>query len=98
MPQERITALKKDETAVEMTDLSEKADEIIQKAEAPPQMYPKPSQFNNPINVYSSLFLCCTAVLNPLLLNRTYQGSISSGACPRCGSGWRGAAKYMGPG
>ncbi|XP_061764532.1 exosome complex component RRP45 isoform X2 [Nerophis ophidion] len=36
MPQQRITALKKDETAVEMTDVSEKATGIIQKAEAPP--------------------------------------------------------------
>ncbi|XP_061882725.1 exosome complex component RRP45 [Entelurus aequoreus] len=36
MPQQRITALKKDETAVEMTDVSEKATDIIQKAEAPP--------------------------------------------------------------
>uniref|UniRef100_A0A7N6AZC3 Exosome complex component RRP45 n=1 Tax=Anabas testudineus TaxID=64144 RepID=A0A7N6AZC3_ANATE len=42
MPQERITALKKDKTAVEMTDVSERANEIVQKAEALPQTYPKP--------------------------------------------------------
>ncbi|XP_061833084.1 exosome complex component RRP45 isoform X2 [Nerophis lumbriciformis] len=38
MPQQRITALKKDETAVEMTDVSEKATDIIQKTEAPPSI------------------------------------------------------------
>ncbi|XP_054634251.1 exosome complex component RRP45 isoform X1 [Dunckerocampus dactyliophorus] len=37
MPQERITALKKDETAVGMTDVSQRADDIIQKAAATPQ-------------------------------------------------------------
>ncbi|XP_029017882.1 exosome complex component RRP45 [Betta splendens] len=42
MPQERITALKKDETSVEMSDVSEKADEIIQKAEVPHQTVPSP--------------------------------------------------------
>eukprot|EP00064_Thunnus_orientalis_P006018 superscaffoldBa00000607_g6032 len=40
MPQERITALKMDETPVEMTDVTETANDIVQKAEAPPQTYP----------------------------------------------------------
>ncbi|XP_041640350.1 exosome complex component RRP45 [Cheilinus undulatus] len=42
MPQERITALKMDETTVEMTDVSDKADEIVQKAEVSPHMVPSP--------------------------------------------------------
>ncbi|KAM7009178.1 exosome complex component RRP45 [Tautogolabrus adspersus] len=42
MPQERITALKTYETSVEMTDVSDKANDIVQKAEAPPQMVPSP--------------------------------------------------------
>lgn len=42
MPQERITALKKDETPVEMTDVTETANDIIQKAEAAPQAVPSP--------------------------------------------------------
>ncbi|XP_019744965.1 exosome complex component RRP45 isoform X2 [Hippocampus comes] len=37
MPQERITALKKDETAVEMTDVTERANDIVLNAEVPPQ-------------------------------------------------------------
>ncbi|XP_017287935.1 exosome complex component RRP45 isoform X3 [Kryptolebias marmoratus] len=36
LPQERITALKTDQSEVEMTDVSERASDIIQKAEAPP--------------------------------------------------------------
>lgn len=43
MPQERITALKKDETLVEMTDVTEAANGIIQKADAAPQTYPEPT-------------------------------------------------------
>ncbi|XP_041838420.1 exosome complex component RRP45 [Melanotaenia boesemani] len=42
MPQERITALKMDETVVEMTDVTETAGGIIQKAEAPAAMVPSP--------------------------------------------------------
>uniref|UniRef100_A0A669CN31 Exosome complex component RRP45 n=1 Tax=Oreochromis niloticus TaxID=8128 RepID=A0A669CN31_ORENI len=42
MPQERITALKKDETPVEMTDVTETANGIIQKGEAAPQTVPSP--------------------------------------------------------
>lgn len=42
MPQERITALKMDETPVEMTDVTETANDIVQKAEAPPQTVPSP--------------------------------------------------------
>ncbi|XP_051939305.1 exosome complex component RRP45 isoform X3 [Hippocampus zosterae] len=37
MPQERITALKKDETAVEMTDVTERANDIVLNAEVLPQ-------------------------------------------------------------
>ncbi|XP_077427736.1 exosome complex component RRP45 isoform X2 [Vanacampus margaritifer] len=37
MPQERITALKKEETSVEMTDATERANNIILEAEVPPQ-------------------------------------------------------------
>lgn len=40
MPQGRITALKMDETPVEMTDVTDRANDIVQKAEAPPQTYP----------------------------------------------------------
>lgn len=43
MPQDRITALKKDETPVEMTDVTETANGIIQKGEAAPQTYPEPN-------------------------------------------------------
>lgn len=42
MPQDRITALKKDETPVEMTDVTETANGIIQKGEAAPQTVPSP--------------------------------------------------------
>ncbi|XP_071361315.1 exosome complex component RRP45 [Trachinotus anak] len=42
IPQERITALKMDETPVEMMDVTERANDIIQKVEAPPQMVPSP--------------------------------------------------------
>ncbi|XP_077381598.1 exosome complex component RRP45 [Festucalex cinctus] len=37
MPQERITALKKEETSVEMTDATERANDIVLMAEVPPQ-------------------------------------------------------------
>ncbi|KAJ0041756.1 hypothetical protein NL108_007351, partial [Boleophthalmus pectinirostris] len=42
MPQERITALKMDETPVEMKDVTEKAEDIIKKSEAPPRTVPSP--------------------------------------------------------
>lgn len=42
LPRERITALKTDELPVEMTDVTETANEIIKKAEAPPQSVPSP--------------------------------------------------------
>ncbi|XP_029296200.1 exosome complex component RRP45 [Cottoperca gobio] len=42
MPQERITALKMDKTSVEMTDVSDRANDIVQKSEAPPQTVPSP--------------------------------------------------------
>ncbi|XP_068606617.1 exosome complex component RRP45 [Brachionichthys hirsutus] len=37
MPQERITALKKDETSVEVSDVMDRANDIIQKSEVPPR-------------------------------------------------------------
>lgn len=40
MPEERITALKVDETAVEMTDVMEGANDIVQKVETPLEKYP----------------------------------------------------------
>ncbi|XP_056227876.1 exosome complex component RRP45 [Seriola aureovittata] len=42
IPQERITALKADETPVEMMDVTDRANDIVQKAEAPPQTVPSP--------------------------------------------------------
>ncbi|XP_069573900.1 exosome complex component RRP45 [Brachyistius frenatus] len=42
MPQERITALKMDETPVEMTDVAERVDDIVRKAEAPPPTVASP--------------------------------------------------------
>ncbi|KAI3352764.1 hypothetical protein L3Q82_019342, partial [Scortum barcoo] len=42
MPQERITALKMDETPVEMTDVTDRANDIVQNTEAPPQTVPSP--------------------------------------------------------
>ncbi|XP_023258295.1 exosome complex component RRP45 [Seriola lalandi dorsalis] len=42
IPQERITALKTDETPVEMMDVTDRANDIVQKAEAPPQTVPSP--------------------------------------------------------
>lgn len=42
LPQERITALKMDETPVEMEDVTEKAEDIVKKSEAPPQTVPSP--------------------------------------------------------
>uniref|UniRef100_A0A3P9HYR5 Exosome complex component RRP45 n=1 Tax=Oryzias latipes TaxID=8090 RepID=A0A3P9HYR5_ORYLA len=42
MPQERITALKVDETPVETADVTEKASGIIKEAEAPPPTAPSP--------------------------------------------------------
>ncbi|XP_008315918.1 exosome complex component RRP45 isoform X2 [Cynoglossus semilaevis] len=43
LPQERITALKTDKTPVEAMDVTEKVDDIIQKAEVPPLSVPSPS-------------------------------------------------------
>ncbi|XP_045572243.1 exosome complex component RRP45 [Salmo salar] len=42
LPQERITALKTDVSPVEMSDVKEKANEIVQRAEVPPQTVPSP--------------------------------------------------------
>lgn len=42
LPQERITALKMDETPVEMTDVTEQTNDIIQKNKDPPQTVPSP--------------------------------------------------------
>ncbi|XP_040892188.1 exosome complex component RRP45 [Toxotes jaculatrix] len=42
IPQERITALKIDETPVETMDVTEKANDIVQKTEATPQTVPSP--------------------------------------------------------
>lgn len=42
MPQERITALKTNETPVEMTDVTDRANNIVQNTEAPPQTVPSP--------------------------------------------------------
>uniref|UniRef100_A0A8C6T464 Exosome complex component RRP45 n=1 Tax=Neogobius melanostomus TaxID=47308 RepID=A0A8C6T464_9GOBI len=42
MPQDRITALKMDETPVEMKDVTEKAEDIVKKSEEPPQTVPSP--------------------------------------------------------
>lgn len=42
MPRERITTLKTDETHVEMSDVTERATEIVEKAEAPSQTVPSP--------------------------------------------------------
>lgn len=42
MPQGRITALKMDETPVEMKDVTEKAEDIIQKSDTPSQTVPSP--------------------------------------------------------
>lgn len=42
LPQERITALKMDETPVEMTDVTDRANDIVRKAETPPQTVPSP--------------------------------------------------------
>lgn len=40
MPEERITALKVDETSVEMTDVMDDANDVAQKAEAALEKYP----------------------------------------------------------
>lgn len=40
MPQERITALKMDETPVETMEVADQASEVVQKAKAQPQTYP----------------------------------------------------------
>uniref|UniRef100_A0A672I0Q1 Exosome complex component RRP45 n=1 Tax=Salarias fasciatus TaxID=181472 RepID=A0A672I0Q1_SALFA len=42
MPQERITALKTDETLMETSDVTERANDIVEKAGAPPQTVPSP--------------------------------------------------------
>ncbi|XP_057699359.1 exosome complex component RRP45 isoform X1 [Corythoichthys intestinalis] len=42
MPQERITAMKKEETSVEMTDVTEKAGDMVLQAEVPPQTSQSP--------------------------------------------------------
>ncbi|XP_068177319.1 exosome complex component RRP45 [Antennarius striatus] len=42
MPQERITALKKDETSMETSDVTDRADDIIQKSEVPSQSVHSP--------------------------------------------------------
>jgi len=47
MPQERITALKMEDTAVEMTDVTETASAIVQKTEAPTSTYPDLSSNDN---------------------------------------------------
>lgn len=65
MPQGRITALKMDETPVEMTDVTDRANDIVQKAEAPPQTYPLLSLNgsgvhwdNVSLSLFSHLSLC----------------------------------------
>lgn len=40
LPQGRITALRMDETSVDLTDVTDTANEIIQKAEVPSETYP----------------------------------------------------------
>ncbi|XP_056265003.1 exosome complex component RRP45 isoform X2 [Pseudoliparis swirei] len=42
LPQERITALRMEQTSVEMTDATARANDIVQKADAPPQKAPSP--------------------------------------------------------
>lgn len=49
MPQERITALKVDETPVETDDVAEKASGIIEDAEAPPPTYPELNEIGRKI-------------------------------------------------
>ena len=57
MPQERITALKMDETPVEMTEVTERANDIVQKAEAPSQTYPLRSMNNNNSIIHENVSL-----------------------------------------
>lgn len=47
VPEERITALKMDETAVEITDVMDDANDIAQKAEAPLEKYPFVTQLES---------------------------------------------------
>lgn len=47
VPEERITALKVDETTVEMTDVMDGANDIAQKAEAPLEKYPFVTHFES---------------------------------------------------
>ncbi|TNN38078.1 Exosome complex component RRP45 [Liparis tanakae] len=78
LPQERITALRMEETSVEMTDATERANDIVQKADAPPHEYPE-----------LGLHVVC---LSASLFNRrrsltaSYKGAFPRGARPRCGS------------
>lgn len=61
MSQERITALKMDQTSVEMTDATDRANDIVQKAEVPRQTYPF---FSEPeVNVSVSLF-CLSHIIS----------------------------------
>lgn len=61
LPQERITALKTDKTPVEAMDVTEKVDDIIQKAEVPPLSYPEQTAAAS-LAVTLFFFSLCTTV------------------------------------
>ncbi|KAG7486621.1 hypothetical protein JOB18_035038 [Solea senegalensis] len=67
LPQERITALKVGKTPVEVMDVTEQANDIVQKAEVSPQTYPKPEVLNSTLSKRSTYVVCadiCTYVCN----------------------------------
>lgn len=59
VPEERITALKVDETAVEMTDVMDGANDIAQKTEAPLQKYPFVTRLEPPKGTQQRKGLTC---------------------------------------
>lgn len=89
MPQERITALKMDETPVETTDVTERANDIVKKTEAPPQTYPELNNRRERVLLFLNKKLL-------YFLNCTRQGAVTCGASSRRRAGRAGAAEHLG--
>lgn len=91
IPQERITALKTDQTSVEMTGVGETVSSIVQTAEAPPQKYPQLMLNETREEEEKKVYL--VSLLNPFR-----QGTIPIVASTRCWTGRGGDAQHLGRG
>lgn len=63
MPEDRITVLKMDETSVEMKDVTDRANDIVQKAEVPCVTYPIPEpQVNVSLLLSATHYIHCDSL------------------------------------